>query len=161
MTTVTPYANNLEFYGSNDDWTTSTLIDTIGSNVHEGWNYLDYRDDGALKPAFNSYKFKGSVKGSCRVTEFRLTGVQSIADTSNTFTCTPKLLIGTVSSDLAQVTYTATQTPLLKSILPRFGSVLGGDTITLTGVNLASSATALVTVKFDNRPCSVVSQSST
>lgn len=75
MTTITPYANNLAFYGSNDNWTTSVLLDTFGSEVHEGWNYLNYRDEGNSKPAFNSYKFQGTAAGSCRVTEFRLTGV--------------------------------------------------------------------------------------
>ena len=159
MTTVTPYANNLAFYGSNDNWATSTLIDTIGDNVHEGWNYLNYRDEGVNRPAFNSYKFIGKVRGSCRVTEFRLTGVQSFADQTDSFTCTPKVVIGTVSTPLSPVTFSAASTPLLTSIWPRFGSVLGGDTVTLTGENFSN--TALTIVKFDNRLCSVVSQSTT
>jgi len=160
MTTVTPYANKLAFYGSNDNWATSTLIDTIGDNVHEGWNYLNYRDDGNNKPAFSSYKFQGSASGSCRVTEFRLTGVQSFADNNNIFSCVPKVMIGTATNALlSPVTFSAASTPLLTSIWPRFGSVLGGDTVTLTGENF--STTALTVVKFDNRLCSVVSQSAT
>jgi len=154
MTVHTPYANNLAFYGSNDNWATSDLLDTFGENVHEGWNYLDYRDIVHERPSYNSYKFKGNMKGSCRVTEFKLTGVQTIFDHNSTFTCTPKVIIGSATTGLTPVTFSAANTPLLTSIWPRFGSVLGGDTVTLTGENFSS--TALTTVRFDNRPCSVV-----
>ena len=61
--------------------------------------------------------------------------------------------------NLSPVTFADQNTPLLTNIWPRFGSVLGGDTITLTGENFSSSA--LTTVKLDNRVCTVVSQSDT
>ena len=60
---------------------------------------------------------------------------------------------------MTPVTYTAAQTPLLTDITPRFGSVLGGETVTLTGINFSN--TALTTVKFDNRVCTVITQTST
>jgi len=77
MVAYSPYVNNLALYGSNDNWATQELIDTFGETVHEGWNYFDF-GDGNLKPRFNSYKFIGKTKGSCRVTEFKLIGVQTI-----------------------------------------------------------------------------------
>lgn len=44
--------------------------------MHEGWNYIDYRDSD--KPAFNSYRYFGLVADACRVTEFKLLGVEAI-----------------------------------------------------------------------------------
>ena len=160
MVSHTPYANNLAFYGSNDNWVSSTLIETFGENVHEGWNYFDFGDEGNSRPAYNSYKFIGKSAGSCRVTEFKLIGVQTILDSNPTYSCTPKVTIGSSTPvDLSPVTFADQNTPLLTNIWPRFGSVLGGDTITLTGENFSSSA--LTTVKLDNRVCTVVSQSDT
>jgi hypothetical protein len=66
----------------------------VNEEIHEGWNYIDYRNN-ASKPAFNSYRFYGKVKGSCRVTEFVLTGIEAIADTGSTYSCTPEIKIGT------------------------------------------------------------------
>lgn len=96
MTNATIYANNLAFLGSNDNWATSVQLAIIGSDVHAGWNYIDFRDLGANKPAFNSYKFRGAVRGSCRVTEFRLTGVENIADLSANHKCLPIIKVDSI-----------------------------------------------------------------
>jgi hypothetical protein len=94
LTNSTPFVDNLLFEGSNDGFVTKTLLYTFGKDIHEGWNYIDYRNN-ASKPAFNSYRFYGKVKGSCRVTEFVLTGIEAIADTGSTYSCTPEIKIGT------------------------------------------------------------------
>ncbi len=57
------------------------------------------------------------------------------------------------------MTYSSVSTPLLTSISPRFGSVLGGTTVTLTGNNLLGSGSS--TVLFDDRECTVTSQTAT
>lgn len=93
LTDKTPYVNNLAFYGSNDNWVTETELHRFGEELHEGWNYIDYRDDGVVKPSWNSYKFKGNETGSCRVTEFKLHGVQAVADTASSYACTPKIFL--------------------------------------------------------------------
>ena len=59
---------------------------------------------------------------------------------------------------MSDVTYNAAVTPKLTSVSPRFGSVLGGTTVTLTGTNFPVGA---ATVTFDNRVCTVQSQSDT
>ena len=82
-----PYVNKLAFQGSNDNWSTWEELHLFGEEIHEGWNYIDYRDDGVEKPAFNSYRFFGSGVGACKVTEFKLHGVQAIADESATHEC--------------------------------------------------------------------------
>lgn len=157
LTDKTPYVDNLAFHGSNDNWATFDELHIFSDEIHEGWNYIDYRDDDAVKPAYNSYRFYGSVAGSCQVTEFKMHGVEAIASDSSSHSCTPKIMIaGTelqTSIALEDVTYTASKTPKLISINPRFGSVLGGTTVTLTGENFSDSA--LTSVLFDNRVCDV------
>jgi len=90
----TPYVDNLHFQGSNDGWKSWEELYTFGEELHEGWNYIDYRDDGVDKPAFNSYRFYGSAKGACKVSEFKLHGVEAIASEEPTHSCTPKLFLG-------------------------------------------------------------------
>lgn len=155
-----PYVDNLAFHGSNDNWATWEELHLFGEEIHEGWNYIDYREESDIKPAYNSYRFYGSVQGSCQITEFKLHGVEAVADTSDSYTCTPKIFIdGTdISVTLNDITYSATSTPKLTAINPRYGSVLGGETVTLTGENLDGGAT---TVHFDNRACTITSQSAT
>lgn len=63
-------------------------------DIHEGWNYINFRDSETAKPAFNSYRFEGRLKDSCKVTEFRLTGVEAVADNASEYVCTPKIKIG-------------------------------------------------------------------
>jgi hypothetical protein len=157
LTDKTPYVDNLAFHGSNDNWATWEELHLFGDEIHEGWNYIDYRDEGDVKPAYNSYRFFGSVAGSCKVTEFKMHGVEAIASETDSHSCTPKIMMaGTeleTSIPLEDMTYTAAMTPKLTAISPRFGSVLGGTTVTLTGENF--SVSALTTVSFDNRNCEV------
>jgi hypothetical protein len=61
LTDKTPYVDNLEFHGSNDNWATHEVLHIYSDEIHEGWNYIDYRDDGVDKPAFNSFRFQGKV----------------------------------------------------------------------------------------------------
>jgi hypothetical protein len=52
---------------------------------------------------------------------------------------------------LNPVTYADSETPSISAISPRFGSVLGGTSVTLTGDNLLGEATVL----FDDRVCEI------
>lgn len=54
------------------------------------------------------------------------------------------------------ISYENTKTSLLKSISPRFGSVMGGETITFNGENFSDNA-ADYTVMIDGKNCAVVS----
>ena len=159
----TPYVDNLVFEGSNDNWATSELLYTFAADVHDGWNYIYFRDWDE-KPAFNSYRFFGTAAGSCRVTEFKLTGVQVIQDSSPEYRCTPSLIIGaeTFATDVefGTVTYSDDYTPVLDRINPRFGAVTGGTKVTLTGSNLQGTSGS-ASVYFDNRECVVNSVSET
>ena len=63
------------------------------------------------------------------------------------------------ATTLSPISYTDANTPLLTSILPRFGSVLGGESVTLTGTNLLGNSVA--SVLFDKRECTVDSHTDT
>jgi hypothetical protein len=67
-------------------------------------------------------------------------------------------MIGEEATSLNSVTYSSDNTPLLSSIVPRFGSVLGGESITLTGTNFGTSGGS---VFFDNRECTIDSHTDT
>ena len=144
------YVNNLVFQGS-DDGTAFTDLWTIDDSVHEGWNSKDF-EAGSL-PSYKIYRFQGKTSGSCRVGEVRLHGVESIDSDATSYECTPKLLLDGVKTPLEKVTYDAASTPVLTSMSSRFGSVLGGDSVTFTGTGFSTSATTTVTI--DNRVCTV------
>jgi hypothetical protein len=163
LTDKSRYVNKLQFQGSNDNWATHTLLQMFGEEIHEGWNYLNYREHGGDKPSYNSYRFVGNETNSCKITEFRLHGVEAIANEESTYSCTPKIYIGetelTTTTALNSITYKADATPLLTAISPRYGSVLGSTTVTLTGTNLVGTASA--TVLFDDRTCTVQTATAT
>ena len=60
-------------------------------------------------------------------------------------------------TDLNPVTFDQAFTPVLTSMNKRFGSVLGGDSLTFTGTGFSPSETTKI--KIDNRACTVTSQS--
>jgi len=69
------------------------------------------------------------------------------------------VIIDDTENDLEPVTFDQNFTPVLTSMDKRFGSVLGGDSLTFTGTLFSSSETT--TVLIDNRSCVVSSQTST
>ena len=133
------YVNNLQFQGSSDGISYQTLF-TVGTEIHEGWNI--YLQSPVL--SFRFYRFKGTTVGSCNVGEFVLNGVVAIASTASSYSCTPSLTIGTTATALTSgVTYSSTNTPLLTSISPRYGTVKGGTLVTFTGSNFPTSTASV------------------
>jgi len=81
-------------------------------------------------------------------------------DSNPSATCTAEITIDGTTSTLTDVTYSGAITPSLTDktgVMPRFGSVLGGESVTFSGVGFSGAATVLI----DNRPCSVTSQTAT
>ena len=72
--------------------------------------------------------------------------------------CTPKLVIGSTSTNLNDVTYTSTKTATITSITPRYGKVSGNEVVTITGTNFVNGATS---VKFDDITCTINSVTTT
>ena len=57
---------------------------------------------------------------------------------SDSVTCTPTLHIGDQTTTLNDITYSKASTPTLTNIDKRYGSVLGGETITFKGDKFSS-----------------------
>ena len=88
--------------------------------------------------------------------EISLRGIEAIADNNAQYTCQATLVLnGTAVNNLTNsITYQASLTPLLTSVSPRFGQVVGDEVVTFTGTNFASDIT-LYTILIDDIPCVV------
>jgi hypothetical protein len=81
------YTDETVFQGSEGNLTWTTIF-TMDENVHEGWNYKIW-DAPADYPKYRFYRFYGTKIGSCRFTEIKLQGIETVnIDTADT-TCTP------------------------------------------------------------------------
>ena len=120
-----PFQDNLVFQGS-DDGVTFTDLWAIDKSVHEGWNALDFEEEGS-RPSYNIYRFQGSISGSRRIGKVELHGVESIDNDDSSYTCTPKLKVDDIVTELNPVTFDSDYTPTLTGMSSRFVSVLGGE----------------------------------
>lgn len=143
--------------GSNDSGKTWIDLWAINADVNEGWNSKVW--EGDQQPAYNSYRFEGKAKGSCRISEIKFVGVEVVSNNDASFKCEAILNLGQEVTKLSEVTYDTMKTPVLTSISPRFGSVKGGTLVTLTGTGF--SAQDKTEVLFDNRACKVTKQTAT
>jgi hypothetical protein len=151
-----PFVGNLVLQGSNDGSTYDDLW-TVDANIHEGWNQMTWEE--GTKPAYNRYRFSGSASGACRMGEISGQGVIAIDDNNDSYSCPVNVIVQGDTTAANAVTVSAASTPVLTEISPRFGSVLGGETITFSGTGFSDSAT--ITVTLDDKDCSVTSQTST
>ena len=153
----TPFMGNLTLQGSNDATTFDDLW-TLDAGVHEGWNEHFFETN---KPAYQIYRFSGKQKGSCRIGEVKMYGIESIKNEATSFACTPKLILQgqTTAAVLKPVTYDTALTPVLTGMSTRFGSVLGNEVVEFFGTGF--SATATTTVLIDHKPCTVTAATAT
>ena len=155
------YENNLAFEGSQDG-ETYTEIFKVDAAVHEGWNYVDFEEGSYPQYRFYRMRGLGGTNGPCRLHEITLTGTEVILSDTEEFECTPQLVLDGVADPIAlsPVMFKGTNTPTLESISPRFGTRLGGETITFTGTGFSNSKTS-VTVTLDGIDCAVTSSTLT
>lgn len=147
----------LAFEASNDGSTYTNLF-TVDYNVGSGWNTHEF--DSTSLPKYKFYRFKGSGSNSCKLNEIQLYGVETIDDSATTFACTPKLHVSGATTELSPVTYDGSITPLLQSISPRYGNVVGGEEITFTGTGFGTSSSD-VTIMIDEVACAITSVTET
>lgn len=153
-----PYTDdNLKIQGSNDGGASFSDLYSYTDEIHEGWNSNDFRQSPLV---YSTIRLQGAVSGSCRLGEVRLIGVEVLNDSNTSSSCTAKLTIDGVETDLTDVTYSGAITPALTAVsgvMPRYGSVLGNEQVTFSGSGFSGAATVMI----DNRPCAVDSQTST
>jgi hypothetical protein len=111
---------------------------------------------------YRYYRFFGLDTGSCIVGEVSLRGYEVIDSSLSSHTCSISLTIagGTPSTLTGSVTYQDTVTPLLKSISPRFGSVVGNEVITFEGTGFTNNL-ADYTVIIDGVKCNMTAATTT
>lgn len=120
---------------------------TVDATIHEGWNTHSFDTN---KPAYNKFKWVGSAAGACRLAEVEFVGIEALNETGDSKICTPKLKMGSTSTNLNTITYANAVTPTITKISPRYGRVNGGDVVTFTGSGFIDGKT---TVKLDGIVC--------
>ena len=151
-------ANNL----TSDKW---AVLSTITA-PHQGWNWLDVPP--AKRGAYRYIRYKGAAKSNCEVSELNFMGVVVHASASCPVTITTQVQDAHPSFGVAAVMPSSTfvdsggrnfnfvksVTPVIQSVTPRFGSSLGGTTVTIKGRRLPSQiGNAEATV--NSNPCEV------
>jgi hypothetical protein len=86
-----------------DDGSWETLF-TIGENLHAGWNYHKW-DTPEDYPKYRFYRFSGSTNGGCNINEITFTGVETIDDEAETYTCSAKVVLDEEETALNSVDY--------------------------------------------------------
>ena len=97
------------------------------------------------------------------VCEISLRGYEVIDSTALTYTSKAKVMLNGVTPRIeltADIIYENTKIALVKSINPRFGSVMGGETITFNRENFSDNP-AEYTVLIDCKDCAVSAPTAT
>lgn len=103
----------------------------------------------------------GADWGSCGQSEIKFAGVETVYDSSTTYKCPVKVIVGSTNITLNdQVKFDGSITPLLTAVNPRYGTVTGGDLVTFSGVGFSTN-TADYTITLDGINCPVTAASST
>jgi len=90
-----------------------------------------------------------------------MTGVEVIDDNNPTYDCPAALVMkGETDVVLKPVKYKGTMTPTINSMSPRFGTVVGGTSVTFTGINFNSDKTKY-SVVIDGINCPVSAATTT
>jgi hypothetical protein len=155
----TLFTDKLTFQGSTDN---STWVDLFyaDDNIHEGWNYHKWETSDEY-PKYRFYRFYSSERLGCLMGELKMTGVETVDDSGETYTCPVHVeKDNVVIKELSEtVEYSGANTPLLTSMYPRYGTVTGGTSVTFFGDDFSSDADAYQIV-IDGRNCSVTGASS-
>ena len=128
--------------------------------MHEGWNY--YRFEKPEK--FSSFRLiNANNNGLTDIGEIRFFGYEVIDSEELTHNCQIKVELydpldmnkAPVEELLAnEATYDTKLTPFLSKISPRYGSLKGGETLTLTGDNFSENV-ADISILIDSIECTV------
>jgi hypothetical protein len=95
--------NITTFQGSNDNSTFSTLF-TVDENLHSGWNYFKWETSDDY-PKYRFYRFYGASSGACSINEIVFTGVETIDNSDDTYTCSAKVYVDELEETLNTMEY--------------------------------------------------------
>ncbi|CEM30506.1 unnamed protein product [Vitrella brassicaformis CCMP3155] len=164
------FFKNGAFQYSDDGTTWTTFLQLPDARPQEGWNEYRVRDFVDEAPVVARYFWYQSATYRCSIHDIKLEGhvVAAAGDSCPaTVKVSPTGNYVQAASTLAgcfTVKYSTEGTPLIESIQPKFGSSLGGDTVTITGTRLTptgSSAEQDAVVKFNGVECTVTGPATT
>lgn len=91
-----------------------------------------------------------------------MTGVETIDDSNPTYNCAIAIEKNnnTIANVTETITYSATLTPLLTNVNPRFGTVAGGTSVTFSGINFVTDISKYLII-IDERTCTVTAATTT
>ena len=167
------------------NWTT---IATLPGTIHQGWNEVlapgwapGSGVDLSTFPTYRYLRFSFASGASCVANAIQFNGIPVAAPPIGGFAAgCPVNLTVTASSALSQllgkpapaaltvtptlstptVVYAVASTPVITGISPAYGTALGGDVVTITGVGFPSSAASVI-VALNGMPCTVTRAAST
>ena len=174
------FANLLHIQASSDGFS-SEVVDLIlvGQEAHEGWNSYNmeetqYFEQNGVVPAFSSYRlFSEAAQNGCDdIGEIRWSGREVIDDENDQYICAVELLerdtnpstgepIETVTDLSTTVTYDTALTAVVSEIFPMYGAVEGNEQVTFKGQFPSGVTSPDVTIKIDERDCTIDSVSTT
>ena len=163
--------DHLLIEASSDNFDTSVeLLVEVSEEAHEGWNYYSVED---LAPKYQYYRLRSNATstGCDSIGEIHFFGFEVIEDDNDSYDCPVELVqyvedtllqvIEEQKTALTSVTYEIDRTPAVSDVSPRWGSVVGAQTVTFTGINFNSADPADYSVTIDDVTCVVQTVSST
>ncbi|CAG9312591.1 unnamed protein product [Blepharisma stoltei] len=160
--------------GSNDNSTWDNLYNyTTVTDYTNKWVVPVNNQDSDDYPVYTYryYRLYQEYAGNnYYINEVSIFGFIGLSETDTDITCdlttnypstSSRLLSGSSSSYASAIQYKGSITPYITDFSPKFGTSLGGDTITFTGSFGASTAVSDVTITIDEVSCSVTSVTST
>ncbi len=139
-------------------------------SVTDGWNVYELgfsRNNLTNQPKYRYLRWQAAVGSSCKAMELEFVGLP-LTDGSEPTSCpvsvttqlpvalpfiTSAVTFGPVVAS-TNISLSSALTPAVVNISPNFGTALGGDTITITGVGFQAGS-GLETVRFNGMDCVV------
>lgn len=146
--------------------TAITDIFTVGSEIHEGWNYYklnEHMSASAYPPKYRYYRLFNAENNGCDyIGEINFIGQKVINEDTQTTQCDVVVSGDDIESIIVpdKVEYSVPATPFVESISPRWGSGKGNTEVTFTGQNFNPEA-ALYTIIIDEAECTVTAATTT
>jgi hypothetical protein len=150
------YTLGAVFEGSNDQ-STWTSMGSVDQTAHSGWNVITSK----VSTPFRYFRLRHTNQSQCNIAEIQVFGIvyssQNISTTSQ--------LSDVVYNDgfnskafTGVIEFRGNYTPTVQSVVPPYGDIFGGYSLTLKGTNLGFAPAVIL---IDQIPCAVTNASST
>lgn len=119
--------------------------------MHSGWNVLVSKDTSP----YRYFRFRHTSDSQCNLAEIQLFGIIMSSSTATLSSTTSAVTYYDGANTKAfsnAIEFRSDQTPIVQSVVPPYGDIFGGYTITISGSNLGF---APATILIDGVACAV------